>query len=99
MRWSSFLRTLLRVLFILYCIEVGVLLTLSPWRELWPRLIVDLPWDSLRSALMLPLGRSVVTGFGLVHLVWGFHDLNQLLGGRRRTVEGQGTGATDRTGR
>ena len=82
MSWSTFGRSLFRVLFIIYCIEAGVLLTLAPWRDLWPRLIVELPFDALRSMLLLPIGRSLVTGFGLVHLVWGFHDLNQLM--RRR---------------
>lgn len=91
MRWALFARTVLKALFILYCIEVGVLLVLSPWRDLWPRLISEIPWHGLRSVLNLPAGRGVVTGFGLVHLVWGFHDLNQVLGqlgrGRRQGLD------------
>lgn len=83
MSWSRFGRYLLSALFILYCIEAGVLLTMSPWRDIWPRLILDLPSDSLRMALLHPVGRSAVTGFGLVHLVWGLHDLHRLLSARR----------------
>jgi hypothetical protein len=35
--------------------------------------------------LLHPLFRGAVSGFGLVHLVWGANDLQALLGWRRRT--------------
>ena len=88
MSWSRFGRYLLSALFILYCIEAGVLLTMTPWRDVWPRLILDLPSDGLRVFLLHPIGRSAITGFGLVHLVWGLHDLHRLLN-RRRTPSGE----------
>lgn len=89
MSWSRFGRYLLSALFILYCIEAGVLLTMTPWRDVWPRLILDLPSDALRTFLLHPLGRSAITGFGLIHLVWGLHDLHRLLARRRPTASGE----------
>ncbi len=77
-------RSVIRVLFVLYCIEVGVLLALAPWSANWDRAVVQIPVDSLRLALLHPGVRGAFTGFGLVHLVWGAHDLDLWLLERSR---------------
>jgi hypothetical protein len=74
---------LFRWLFILYCVEAGVFLVLAPWSLLWDRGCINLPFSSLRQVCLHPVVRGGVTGFGLVHLVWGAHDLEAWLGGRR----------------
>jgi hypothetical protein len=83
MRWRLFLGGFLRALFILYCVEAGIFLTILPWREAWDRLLLDLPYPMLHDLLVRPLMRGVVSGFGLVHLVWGAHDLEDLFLRRR----------------
>jgi hypothetical protein len=72
-------------LFILYCLEVGVFLVLIPWTSVWERGLGHLPWDPVRAFVVHPAVRSAVTGFGLVHVLYGFHDLQLLLG--RRPLE------------
>lgn len=72
-------------LFILYCLEVGVFLVLIPWTSVWDRGLGHLPWNHLRELVVHPAVRSAVTGFGLVHLLYGCHDLQLLLG--RRPLE------------
>ena len=89
MRWPIFFRGFLQAVFVLYCIEAGVFLILVPWREAWQRLLLDLPISTLHPLLLTPIARGAVSGFGLVHLVWGAHDLRGLLGAR------PGDGATD----
>lgn len=69
---------LLRFVFVLYCATVGVVLVLAPWTPGWDHLVARLPIPGL-SFLQLPWWRSGLTGFGVVHLVWGLHDLNELL--------------------
>ena len=86
MRWGSFLRGFARALFILYCVEAGLFLTIAPWRLGWTQLVVGIPLDGLRELLVSPLGRGTITGFGLVHLVWGLHDLRELFR-RREPIE------------
>lgn len=76
------------ILFALYCFEVGLFLTLAPWTLLWSRNLAHLPSLELQSVLLHPFTRSVVTGFGLVHLIWGVHDLRLVLGGGDRTPPG-----------
>lgn len=90
MRWRLFFRGFWRALFILYCVEAGLLLTILPWREGWDSLLVELPIPLLRDLLVLPLVRGAVSGFGLVHLVWGAHDLEDLFI-RRRVRRNQGS--------
>ena len=78
MRASS-LSSLLRVLFILYCIEIGTGLVLTPWSPVWDKMMMALPWEVVRTFGLYPVARAAVTGFGLIHLVWGAHDLDDLL--------------------
>jgi hypothetical protein len=73
------LSSLLRVLFILYCVEIGTGLVLAPWSPVWGKIILQLPWERLHAIGLHPLVRAAVTGFGLIHLVWGAHDLDELI--------------------
>ena len=77
-------RGILYFLFILYCIEVGTLLVMLPWSPYWDRLAVGLPLAELQLGVLEPWFRGAVSGFGLLHLVWGAHDLDAWLVARRR---------------
>jgi hypothetical protein len=79
MRSSS----LFRILFILYCIEAGTFLVLAPWSPVWDRTLIQIPHEILRAFALHPFLRAAVTGFGIVHLVWGAHDLDDLIFRRR----------------
>ena len=74
--------TLLRIFFIIYCVEAGVLLIFVPWSTVWDRILLQFPFFALRNFFSYPVVRGAVTGFGLVHLVWGAHDLHALITGR-----------------
>ncbi len=78
--------TTFRVLFILYCVEAGVFLLLSPWSPRWDQSVVQLADIRLVTFLLHPAVRGAITGFGLVHLVWGAHDLDLWLSERRRAL-------------
>ena len=72
-----------RILFVVYCVEAGALLVLAPWSLGWDRTMLQLPVGDLRTLLLTPVLRGGVSGFGLVHLVWGAHDLDLWLTRRR----------------
>lgn len=65
-------------------------LTLAPWRGGWSALLIQFPLEALREWLLTEWGRGAVTGFGLVHVVWGLHDLRELLARRRARAVGSG---------
>ena len=85
MRWGVAWSSLLRVLFVIYCVEAGLFLVIAPWREFWNLLVTRsaLSHAHLGAFLLLPWVRGAVTGFGLVHLIWGIHDLERILLSRR----------------
>ncbi len=67
---------MIRLFFVLYCFEAGLLLLFAPWSPEWDRILVQLVHvQALRSLFLHPWFRGAVTGFGMVHLVWGAHDL------------------------
>jgi len=68
--------SLFRVLFVIYCLEAGIFLTLSPWTDGWSRLALLLPFESGRSLFLHPSLRGLVSGFGIVHLIWAVHDVD-----------------------
>lgn len=73
----------LRILFILYCVEAGALLLFVPWTGAWDRLLFPLPHPAFRDLALGTLARGLTSGFGLVHLVWGAQDLADLIARRR----------------
>jgi hypothetical protein len=69
-----------RVVFILYCFEAGTMLLFLPWHTVWDQLLLHLgSSEGLGQLFAHPLFRGAVSGFGLIHLVWGAHDLEVLL--------------------
>lgn len=71
------------VLFVVYCAEIGLFLVFAPWTVLWDRTLGQLPSQWLRVVALHPAVRAGVTGFGLIHLIWGLHDLTLLFSRRR----------------
>jgi len=68
-----------RILFIIYCVEAGAVLLMVPWGHGWERMMFRIPFDTLRNITLQPLFRSLVSSFGLVHLIWAAHDVDLLL--------------------
>lgn len=83
MRFSTFLT----LLFIFYCAEAGALLIFAPWKPVWDRTMMQIPIQELRALMLHPVTRGAVTGFGLVHLVLGAHDLHKLLTSRKARAD------------
>lgn len=73
--------TVFRLLFIVYCVEAGIFLCLTPWSPVWDRGALQLPWTLLRQMAIGTWVRSLLCGFGAVHLVWAIHDLDLVLRG------------------
>ena len=77
------MRGLLRFLFVIYCVEAGIFLVVVPWSLSWERLMHTMATPGLGELLLAPTSRGAIAGFGLVHLVWGTHDLLSWIKQRR----------------
>ena len=84
------LDSLYRGLFLVYCLEAGIFLLLSPWTPAWDRLAMLLPLGALRTGLLSPALRGLFSGFGAVHLLWVAHDVD--LWARRLPPDGLADG-------
>lgn len=71
-------------LFILYCLEIGLVLCFLPWGGTWDRHAIQLPYSSVRQLALSPWVRAALSGFGVLHLGWAVHDLHLLLSGAWR---------------
>jgi hypothetical protein len=73
------LATMVRVFFVIYCFEAGFLLVVAPWKPMWDRTMMQISLTALRSFFLHPAVRGAVSGFGLIHIVLGLHDLRALI--------------------
>ena len=64
MRILKFLATLI---YIGYLVQVGLLMTMLPWYEVWSLLVLRLP-PELAAVMDWPAVRGAVTAFGVLHL-------------------------------
>ncbi len=74
-RTSSRLASILRILYILYSLEVGFFLILFPWLEIWENNYVLYCYPGLRPFVINPFLKGAVLGLGIVNLLIGFQEI------------------------
>ena len=67
-RW---LQRLWLVVFVLFCLEVGIILTVLPWTRLWTDNSLLLGFPALKEFLSYNFVRGLVSGLGLVDIWMG----------------------------
>jgi hypothetical protein len=70
-RW---LRRLSLVIYVAFCIEVGMLLIVLPWTQVWTENSLLLSRPELKAFLQLGFVRGAVTGFGILDLWLGISE-------------------------
>lgn len=79
-----------RLAFVVFFLEVGLLLVVLPWSPFWERNYFAEAWPPVRHLLTNDFVRGAVSGLGLVNLLAGFADLSGMFASRPRrdvTVE------------
>ena len=62
------------VIFVLFCLEVGIILTVLPWTRVWTENSLLLGHPQLREFLMQNFVRGLVSGLGLVDIWMGIAE-------------------------
>lgn len=62
------------VVYVMFCIEIGLVLAVLPWRPVWTDNSIVIAYPALRSFLGNNFVRGVVTGVGLLDLWVGIWD-------------------------
>ena len=65
---------ILLVLFVLFCLELGLLLVVLPWTELWEQNALLAWFPSLRPVLLNSYLRGAISGLGLLNIWVGLSD-------------------------
>jgi hypothetical protein len=63
------MNTLLRVLLILACFELGILLLLAPWSSAWEQNYFTTHYPSLIPILLHPSARGIISGLGVLDII------------------------------
>lgn len=64
--WS---RRIKLVIFVLFCVELGMLLIVLPWKPVWTENSLLITYPNLRAVILHYFTRGAVTGLGLID-VW-----------------------------
>jgi len=67
-RW---LQRLWMVVFVLFCLEVGIILTVLPWTRLWTENSLLLGFPAVKQFMNYGFVRGLVSGLGLVNIWMG----------------------------
>ena len=70
-RW---LQRIWLVVFVLFCLEVGIILTALPWTRIWTDNSLLLGYPQVREFLMRNFVRGLVSGLGLVDIWMGIAE-------------------------
>lgn len=62
------------VVFVLFCIELGMLLAVLPWTRVWSENSLLSAYPSLRSVLQLEFVRGAVSGLGFIDIWLGIRE-------------------------
>ena len=65
------LQRLWLVVFVLFCLEVGIILTVLPWTKLWTDNSLLLSYPATREFLEYGFVRGLVSGLGLIDIWMG----------------------------
>ena len=62
-------------IYVLYCFEVGLFLTVFPWMEFWEENALLFNYPFLRPVFLNYFFRGAVTGLGLANIILGVWEI------------------------
>lgn len=67
-KWELWRRRIFLVIFVLFCLELGIILTIAPWTDYWTNNSLLLNFPATREFLMYGFVRGLISGLGLTDL-------------------------------
>lgn len=67
-RWEIWRRRIFLVVFVLFCLEIGIILTVAPWTPFWTGNSLLTTFPRVREFLMNGFVRGLITGLGLTDI-------------------------------
>ncbi len=63
--WERWRRRIFLVVFVLFCLEIGIILTVAPWTPFWTTNSLLVGFPRVREFLMNSFVRGLITGLGV----------------------------------
>jgi hypothetical protein len=73
-KWDLWKGRFVLVVFVLFCLEVGILLTVLPWTRLWTDNTLVASYPQLQEFLRYDFLRGLISGLGLVDIWLGIAE-------------------------
>ncbi|MGD0931777.1 MAG: hypothetical protein ABR902_14095 [Candidatus Korobacteraceae bacterium] len=64
-RWEIWRRRVFLVVFVLFCLEIGIILTVAPWTPFWTTNSLLAGFPRVRELLMNGFVRGLISGLGI----------------------------------
>jgi len=64
-KWELWRRRIFLIIFILFCLEIGIILTVAPWTSFWSNNSLIVSYPHAREVLGQPFVRGLISGLGL----------------------------------
>jgi hypothetical protein len=68
-KWELWRRRIFLIVFVLFCLEIGIILTVAPWTSFWLNNSLILSYPHVREILAYPFVRGLISGLGIAD-VW-----------------------------
>jgi len=77
-----------QVLYILYCLEVGVFLIFLPWLSIWDNNYLLFRYPAMGPWVTNPFFKGAVLGLGIVNIIIGVQEIARIRRGSRQPLAG-----------
>lgn len=67
-RWELWRRRVFLIIFVLFCLEIGIILTVAPWTPFWTSNSLIAAYPKVREFLAYGFVRGVVSGLGIADI-------------------------------
>lgn len=72
--WQLWKGRLALVVFVLFCLEIGIILIVLPWTRIWTGNPLLMRFPALREVLISDFVRGLISGFGIVDIWLGIAE-------------------------
>jgi hypothetical protein len=67
-KWELWRRRIFLIVFILFCLEIGIILTVAPWTVFWMNNSLIMGYPQVREILAHPFVRGLISGLGIADI-------------------------------
>jgi hypothetical protein len=67
-KWELWRRRIFLIVFILFCLEIGIILTVAPWTTFWTNNSLFVSYPQVREIFAHPFVRGLISGLGVTDI-------------------------------